>query len=189
MPIYFAWFTTALLSVDGDANDQNLPQSGRLLYCVRRGVAVEKVGFPEKNHKSGDRKYLGDSEKSFIELPDAKEFLRNPSERVFSTATGFLNTYSGRKVRRGTTGLNDVSLIHLFEQRRSPRSVSRSCRPRTLVTAVCQIFHFREVCHRWPATVKLPTPSFTQRTLHCQKFRRITKMTSTGTPAANRTAI
>jgi hypothetical protein len=48
MPIYFAWFTTALLSVGGDANDQNLPQSGRLLYCVRRGVAVEKVGFSEK---------------------------------------------------------------------------------------------------------------------------------------------
>src|SRR5246127_5129273 len=30
MPIYFAWFTKALLSVGGDANDQNLPQSGRL---------------------------------------------------------------------------------------------------------------------------------------------------------------
>lgn len=37
MPIYFAWFTTALLSVGGDANDQNLPQSGRLLYCVTSG--------------------------------------------------------------------------------------------------------------------------------------------------------
>ena len=37
MPIYFAWFTTALLSVGGDADDQNLPQSGRLLYCVRSG--------------------------------------------------------------------------------------------------------------------------------------------------------
>src|SRR5580700_9424853 len=37
MPVYFAWFTTALLSVGGDANDQNLPQSGRLLYCVGRG--------------------------------------------------------------------------------------------------------------------------------------------------------
>jgi hypothetical protein len=37
MPIYFAWFTTALLSVGSDANDQNLPQSGRLLYCVRSG--------------------------------------------------------------------------------------------------------------------------------------------------------
>src|ERR1700745_1793621 len=38
MPIYFAWFTTALLSVGGDARDQNLPQSGRLLYCVISGV-------------------------------------------------------------------------------------------------------------------------------------------------------
>src|SRR6201987_6098310 len=37
MPIYFAWFTMALLSVGADARDQNLPQSGRLLYCVRRG--------------------------------------------------------------------------------------------------------------------------------------------------------
>jgi hypothetical protein len=34
-------------------------------------VAVEKVGFPEKNRKSGDRKCLGDWEKSFVELPDA----------------------------------------------------------------------------------------------------------------------
>ena len=34
MPIYFAWFTTALLSVGGDTSNQNLPQSGRLLYCV-----------------------------------------------------------------------------------------------------------------------------------------------------------
>ena len=46
-------------------------------------VAVEKVGFSEKSQKSGDRKCLGDSEKSFIELPDAKQFLRNRSERVF----------------------------------------------------------------------------------------------------------
>jgi hypothetical protein len=37
-------------------------------------VAVEKVGFPEKSQKSGDRKWLGDSGKSFIELPDAKRF-------------------------------------------------------------------------------------------------------------------
>ena len=46
-------------------------------------MAVEKVGFPEESQKSGDQKCLGDSEKSFIELPDAKEFLRNRSERVF----------------------------------------------------------------------------------------------------------
>jgi hypothetical protein len=46
-------------------------------------VAVERVGFSEKSQKSGDRKCAGDSEKSFIELPDAKQFLRNRSERVF----------------------------------------------------------------------------------------------------------
>jgi len=37
-------------------------------------VAVEKVGFPDKSQKSGDTKCLRDSEKSFIELPDAKQF-------------------------------------------------------------------------------------------------------------------
>jgi hypothetical protein len=41
---------------------------------------VEKVGFSEKSRKSGDRKCPGDWEKSFIELPDAKQFLRNRSE-------------------------------------------------------------------------------------------------------------
>ena len=40
-----------LLSVCGDANDQNLPQSGRLLYCVRRGVAVEKLAHCEFRKK------------------------------------------------------------------------------------------------------------------------------------------
>jgi hypothetical protein len=30
MPIYFSWLITALLSVSGDANNHNLPQSGRL---------------------------------------------------------------------------------------------------------------------------------------------------------------
>src|ERR1700758_2732409 len=78
MPIYFAWFTTALLSVGADARDQNLPQSGRLLYCVRSGVAVEKLAFSEESRNLRDRKCLGDCEKSFLELPDAKhlcEFL------------------------------------------------------------------------------------------------------------------
>jgi hypothetical protein len=46
-------------------------------------VAVEKLGFPGKSQKSGDSKYLGDSEKSFIELPDAIQFLQILSERVF----------------------------------------------------------------------------------------------------------
>jgi len=36
MPIYFSWLITALLSVGGDTNNHNLPQSGRLLYCVTR---------------------------------------------------------------------------------------------------------------------------------------------------------
>jgi hypothetical protein len=51
-------------------------------------VAVEKVGFSEKSRKSGDRKYPGDWEKSFAELPDAKQFLRNRSERVFQQPQG-----------------------------------------------------------------------------------------------------
>jgi hypothetical protein len=46
-------------------------------------VPVEKLGFPEKSQKSGDSKCLGDSEKSFIELPDAIQFLQILSERVF----------------------------------------------------------------------------------------------------------
>jgi hypothetical protein len=46
-------------------------------------VAVEKLAFSEESRNLGDRKCLGDSEKSFIELPDANQFLRNRSERVF----------------------------------------------------------------------------------------------------------
>jgi hypothetical protein len=51
--------------------------------CERPKVVVEKLGFSEKSRKSGDRKCLGDWGKSFVELPDAKQFLRNRSERVF----------------------------------------------------------------------------------------------------------
>ncbi len=47
-------------------------------------MAVEKVGFSEKvEKKSGDRKRLEDKGKSFVELPDAKQFLRIRGERVF----------------------------------------------------------------------------------------------------------
>jgi hypothetical protein len=46
-------------------------------------VAVEKVGFSEKSRKWGDRKCPGDWEKSFVELPDAMQFLQILSERVF----------------------------------------------------------------------------------------------------------
>src|SRR3984893_8969375 len=50
MPIYFSWLITALLSVGGDANNHNLQQSGRLLYCVtwrfttHRGDSSEPTG-------------------------------------------------------------------------------------------------------------------------------------------------
>jgi hypothetical protein len=46
-------------------------------------VAVEKLCFPKKSRKSGDTKCPGDWGKSFVELPDTKQFLRNRSERVF----------------------------------------------------------------------------------------------------------
>jgi hypothetical protein len=51
-------------------------------------VTVEKVGFSEKSQKSGDRKCPGDLGKSFKELPDAKQFLRHRSERVFQQLQG-----------------------------------------------------------------------------------------------------
>src|SRR4029077_2795584 len=35
MPIYFSWFITALLFGKWWSNNHNLPQSGRLLYCVK----------------------------------------------------------------------------------------------------------------------------------------------------------
>jgi hypothetical protein len=55
MPIYFAWFTTALLSVGADANDQNLPQSGRLLYCVISGFIDTYLTFREESTKDNFR--------------------------------------------------------------------------------------------------------------------------------------
>jgi hypothetical protein len=56
----------------------------RLLVIIP--VAVEKVGFFKRSRKSDDRKCLGDWGKSFVELPDAKQFLRNRGERVFITS-------------------------------------------------------------------------------------------------------
>jgi hypothetical protein len=58
MPIYFAWFITALLSVGGDANDQNLPQSGRLLYCVRSGFLNSYRHFVAVQELSTQRRRL-----------------------------------------------------------------------------------------------------------------------------------
>jgi hypothetical protein len=56
-------------------------------------VAVEKVGFSEKSRKSGDRKYLEDWGKSFVVLPDAKQFLRIRGERVFQQPPPVRNIY------------------------------------------------------------------------------------------------
>jgi hypothetical protein len=65
-------------------------------------VAVEKVGFSEKSPKSGDRKCPGDWEKSFVELPDAIQFLQIPRERVFQQPQGlslpiFISRLGGAK--------------------------------------------------------------------------------------------
>jgi hypothetical protein len=56
---------------------------------VIRGVAVEKLGFSGKSQKSGDRKCSEDLEKSFVELPSAKQFLRILDERVFQQPQDF----------------------------------------------------------------------------------------------------
>jgi hypothetical protein len=52
-------------------------------------MAVEKLAFLEKSRNLGDRKCLADSEKSFIELPDAIQFLQILSERVFQQPQDF----------------------------------------------------------------------------------------------------
>jgi hypothetical protein len=63
---------------------------------VRSGVAVEKLAFSEESRNLRDRTCLGDCEKSFLELPDAKhlcEFLMSEffnSHRIFSTSISIL---------------------------------------------------------------------------------------------------
>jgi hypothetical protein len=52
-------------------------------------VAVEKLAFSEESQNLGDRKCLGEVEKSFVELPDAKQFLRILDERVFQQPQRF----------------------------------------------------------------------------------------------------
>src|SRR5712692_7664487 len=46
MPIYFSWFITALLSVSGDADNHNLPQSGRLF--ILREIASDITSIDPK---------------------------------------------------------------------------------------------------------------------------------------------
>jgi hypothetical protein len=50
---------------------------------LRNPVAVEKLAFLKRAEVLGDRKSLGEVEKSFIELPDAIQCLQILSERVF----------------------------------------------------------------------------------------------------------
>jgi hypothetical protein len=52
-------------------------------------VAVEKLALSKKKRNLGDRKCPGDWEKSFVELPDAIQFLQIPSERVFQQPQDF----------------------------------------------------------------------------------------------------
>jgi hypothetical protein len=66
--------------------NQELPQKKSLLVkslLMKSGLAIEKVGSSEKSRESGDRKCLGEVEKSLIGLPDTKQFLRICGERVF----------------------------------------------------------------------------------------------------------
>jgi hypothetical protein len=46
-------------------------------------VAVEKLGFSEESRKVSHRKCPGDLKKSFVELPDAIQFLEFPNDGVF----------------------------------------------------------------------------------------------------------
>src|SRR5580692_7036337 len=66
MPIYFAWFTTALLSVGGDTSNQNLPQSGRLLYCVGRGFLDI---YPARSHLRAQLLTVIDASRTLLWLP------------------------------------------------------------------------------------------------------------------------
>jgi hypothetical protein len=59
-------------------------------------VAVEKLTFLEKSRNLGDRKCLGEVEKSLIELPDAKHSLRILDERVFQQPPLFSTSIRNR---------------------------------------------------------------------------------------------
>jgi hypothetical protein len=67
----------------------------------RTGVAVEKLGFYEKSRKLGDRKCPGDWGKSFVELPDAIQFLQILSERVFQQPPRLSQPNCGGSSQRG----------------------------------------------------------------------------------------
>ena len=76
-------------------------------------VAVEKLGFPEKSRKSGDRKCLREVGKSFVELPDAKQFLRILAERVFQQPQD-LSTVIGDALEGGDSTCPVSALIRTW---------------------------------------------------------------------------
>ena len=89
-------------------------KEGRSRYLRQLHKAVsaridDLTAFSEKSQKSGDRKCPGDSDKSFIELPDAKQFLRNRSERVFQQPQGLSRNIKGAHFAVGF----DCSYHHL----------------------------------------------------------------------------
>jgi hypothetical protein len=96
MPIYFAWFTTALLSVGGDANDQNLPQSGRLLYCVIRGVAVEKLAQREFSEITSCQEALQTISPSLLDIFYHPIFDFLKKNRLFQHPQDFSTPICGR---------------------------------------------------------------------------------------------
>jgi hypothetical protein len=73
-------------------------------------VAVEKLAFSEESRNLGDRKCLGDREKSFVELPDAIQLFQIPSERVFQQPPLFSTSIlaAGRRFIENTTTLRDL---------------------------------------------------------------------------------
>jgi transposase len=85
----------AAMHAEGGRVRAGMPAIQSFLHQLINPVAVEKVGFSEKSRKSGDRKCPGDWEKSFVELPDAIQFLQIPSERVFQQPPLFTTLIRG----------------------------------------------------------------------------------------------
>jgi hypothetical protein len=97
-----------------------------LRLMVGRGVAVEEVGFSEKSRKSGDRKCPEDWGKSFVELPDAKQFLRIHGERVFQQPPLLSTSLTKSAPSRVFSSFLFLSHTHL--RLRSPACFSGRCR-------------------------------------------------------------
>jgi hypothetical protein len=86
-------------------------------------VAVEKVGFSEKNQKSGDSKCLEDWGKSFVELPDAKQFLQIRRERVFQQPQDFSTPIQDGQQTRPHNTFGIPTSARPLRRKRSPPSI------------------------------------------------------------------